>query len=230
MKKLSKRLKQAVSTLEKDKLYTLQEAVTILKGLPHPKFDETVEVACNLGIDPKQTDQAVRGSTLLPHGVGKKVTVCVFCKGEDTNKAKDAGADFVGNEDLIEKIKKGWLGFDRVAATPEMMREVAPLGKMLGPRGLMPSPKAGTVGPDIGKIVKELKAGKVQFKADKTGNLHTVAGKISFSEEAICENVATLIKTIMASRPAAVKGRFMKTLTLSTSMGPSLKLDTARIK
>ncbi len=230
MKKLNKRLKQSVSVIEKGKVYSVEDAVTILKKLPQPKFDQTVDLACNLNIDPKQTEQAVRGAIILPHGVGKKVTVCVFCKGEDAHKAKEAGADFIGDQELAEKIQKGWLGFDKVAATPEMMREIAALGKVLGPRGLMPSPKAGTVGPDIANIVKELKSGKVQFKSDKTGNVHSVAGKISFSETALSENIHTVLRAIINSRPSMVKGKFIKSLSISTTMGPSLKLDAARIK
>ncbi|MBL7085172.1 MAG: 50S ribosomal protein L1 [Candidatus Omnitrophica bacterium] len=230
MKKPSKRLKKCLEAIEKGKFYSLEEAVSILKGLPAPKFDQTVEIACNLNIDPKQSEQMVRGSTVLPHGIGKKVRVCVFCKGEDVNKAKEAGADFAGASDLIEKIKKGWLEFDKTASTPEMMKEVAQLGKILGPRGLMPSPKAGTVGPDIGRIVQDLNSGKIQFKADKTANIHVAAGKISFSVQDICENASSLVKAILAVRPSAVKGRLVKSLTITTTMGPAIKLDTARIK
>ncbi len=229
MKKVSKRLKKCLEVIEENKFYNLEEAVSILKGLPHPKFDETVEIACRLNIDPKQSEQIVRGTTILPHGIGKDVKVCVFCKGEDVAKAKDAGADFVGSDDLIGKIEKGWLEFDKAASTPEMMREVARLGKVLGPRGLMPSPKSGTVAPDIASVVKELKSGKVQFKADKTANIHTVAGKISFSLQDICENASALIKAILNSRPATVKGRYVKSISISTTMGPAIKLDMARI-
>jgi len=229
MRKASKRFKKCLQALEKDKYYSLEEAVAILKNLPHPKFDETVELACQLNIDPKQSEQTVRGTTALPHGIGKAVIVCVFCKGEDINKAKEMGADFAGSADLIEKIKKGWLEFDKACSTPEMMREVAQLGKVLGPRGMMPSPKVGTVGPDIAHIVKDLKSGKVQFKADKTANIHAVAGKVSFSAQDICENASTLIKAILAVRPAAVKGRYIKSASISTTMGPAVRLDAARI-
>jgi len=229
MRKASKRFKKCLQALEKDKYYSLKEAVAILKNLPHPKFDETVELACKLNIDPKQSEQIVRGTTALPHGIGKAVIVCVFCKGEDINKAKEMGADFAGSADLIEKIKKGWLEFDKAASTPEMMKEVAQLGKVLGPRGMMPSPKVGTVGPDIARIVKDLKSGKVQFKADKTANIHAVAGKVSFSAQDICENASTLIKAILSVRPAAVKGRYIKNASISTTMGPAVRLDVARI-
>jgi len=229
MKKPSKRLKAAFEKLEQDKSYNLQEAVSILKGLPRPKFDETVEIACKLNIDPKQSEVVVRGTTVLPHGIGKEVKVCVFCKGEDINKAKDAGADFAGSAEFIEKIKKGWLEFDKAASTPEMMKDVAQLGKVLGPRGLMPTPKTGTVGPDIARIVKELKAGKVQFKTDKTGNVHAPVGKISFSVQDICENASTLLKAVLAARPTQVKGRYMKNASITTTMGPAIKLDLGKI-
>lgn len=229
MRSLSKRFKKCLEAVERDKYYSLEEAVSILKNVPHPKFDETVEIACKLNIDPKHSEQMVRGTTILPHGTGKKVSVCVFCKGEDINKAKEAGADFVGSSDFIEKIKKGWLEFDKTASTPEMMKEVAQLGKILGPRGLMPSPKAGTVGPDITHIIKDLKSGKVQFKADKTANIHTVVGKISFSIQDICENTLALIKAIASSRPSTVKGRLIKNLTITTTMGPAINLDGSKL-
>lgn len=229
MKRLSKRLKSCLEKVEKDKLYNLEEAVSLLKGLPHAKFNETVEVACNLNIDPKQSDVTVRGTVILPHGIGKEVKICVFCKGEDVKKAKDAGADFVGSTDLIEKIKGGWLEFDQAASTPEMMKDVAQLGKVLGPRGLMPNPKAGTVGPDIERIVKDLKSGKVQFKADKTGNVHAAVGKVSFSVQDICDNASSLLTAILAARPPAVKGRFVQTVSISTTMGPAVKLDLGRL-
>ncbi|MBN3039293.1 MAG: 50S ribosomal protein L1 [Candidatus Omnitrophica bacterium] len=229
MKKLSKRLKKCLEAIEKDKDYELQEAITLLKNAPHPKFDETVEIVCTLNIDPKQSEQIVRGTTVLPHGIGKEVKVCVFCKGEDVVKAKNAGADFAGANELVEKIKKGWLEFDKTASTPEMMKEVAQLGKLLGPRGLMPSPKAGTVGPDIAAIVKELKAGKVQFKTDKTANLHAAIGKLSFPEKNIYENAQTLIKAVLHARPASIKGRYMKKISISSTMGPGIKLDLAKL-
>jgi large subunit ribosomal protein L1 len=229
MKKKGKRFKKCLEAVQKDKPYGLEEAVAILKGMSHPKFDESVEIACKLNIDPKQSEQLVRGTTVLPHGLGKKVSVCVFCKGEDVNKAKEAGADFVGSCELIDKIKGGWLEFDKAASTPEMMKEVAQLGKVLGPRGLMPTPKTGTVGPDIERIVRELKSGKVQFKTDKTGNIHTVAGKVSFPIQNVCANALSLIRAIIASRPTAVKGQFIKKMSISTTMSPALKLDSAKL-
>jgi len=229
MKSPSKRLKKCLQAVQKNKFYSLQEGVSILKNVSHPKFDETVEIACSLNIDSKGSEQMVRGTTVLPHGIGKEVKIAVFCKGEDVNKARAAGADFVGALELIEKVKGGWMEFDKAASTLEMMKEVAQLGRILGPRGLMPSPKAGTVGPDITQIVKELKTGKVQFKADKTGNIHTVAGKISFPEQNICENSMALIKAILVARPAAVKGRFIKGISITTTMGPAVKLDTSKL-
>lgn len=229
MGKQSKRFKKCLAAIDKNKSYGLEEAVTILKGLTHAKFDETVELVCKLNIDPKQSDQIVRGSTILPHGIGKSVKVCVFCKGADVHKAKEAGADFVGSVELIERVKNGWLDFDRAASTPEMMRDVAQLGRVLGPRGMMPSPKAGTVGPDIDKIVKDLKIGKVQLKTDKTSNLHTVVGKISFSEKSIAENANNLIRAILNLRPATVKGRFVKNISIATTMGPAVRLDLGKL-
>jgi large subunit ribosomal protein L1 len=229
MKKVSKRFKKCLEAVEKNKCYDLKEAISILKNMPHPKFDETVEIACKVNIDTTKADQITRGTTVLPHGIGRSVRVCVFCKGEDVNKAKEAGADFVGNTDLIEKIKKGWLEFDRACSSPEMMRDVAQLGKILGPRGMMPSPKVGTVGPDIERMVKDLKSGKVQFKTDKTANIHVIVGKISFSGEKIYENTSTLIKAILSARPSVVKGRYIKNLNISTTMGPALKIDIASL-
>ncbi|MBN2097635.1 MAG: 50S ribosomal protein L1 [Candidatus Omnitrophica bacterium] len=229
MSKFSKRIKKCLEAVDKNKLYSLEEAVAILKNVPQPKFDQTVEIACNLNIDPKQSEQTVRGSVILPHGIGKTVRVIVFCKGDDIDKAKSAGADFAGGSDLIEKIKKGWLEFDTSASTPEMMKDVAQLGKVLGPRGMMPAPKAGTVGPDIERIVKDLKGGKVQFKADKTANIHAIVGKISFSDEKICENTLNLFKAITQARPSVVKGRFVKNMTLTTTMGPGVRLDLGRL-
>lgn len=229
MRKPSKRFKKCLEKVEKNKNYSLKEAVDILKGFPVAKFDETVDLACSLNIDPKQSEQLVRGTTVLPHGTGKTVKVCAFCKGDDINKAKDAGADFVGSAELIEKVKKGWLEFDKACSSAEMMREVAQLGKVLGPRGMMPSPKAGTVGEDIGRIVKELKSGKVQFKTDKTANIHAAVAKVSFSAQNICENASSLLKAIISARPASVKGRYIKNASISTTMGPALKLDTARL-
>lgn len=229
MKRPSKKFKQCLKLIEKEKGYSLEEAVSLLKKFPPAKFDETVDIACKLNVDPKQSEQSIRGTLILPHGLGKTVKVCVFCKGEDADKAKAAGADFVGSSDLIGKIKSGWLQFDKTAATPEMMREVAQLGKTLGPRGLMPSPRSGTVGADIASIVKELKTGKIQFKADKGANIHTAVGKSSFPAQNICENISAIIKAILASRPAQVKGRLIRRINISTTMGPAISLDMGKL-
>lgn len=230
MGKPSKRFKKCLEAIKKDKSYSLEEAVAVLKDFPHPKFDESVDIACSLNVNLKESEGSIRGATVLPHGIGKTVKVCVFCKGEDINKAKEANADFVGSTDLIDKIKKGWLGFEKACATPEMMKEVAQLGRILGPRGLMPSPKAGTVGPDVAQIVKELKMGKVQFKADKTANVHATVGKVSFPAQNICENALSLIKAILAARPAHVKGRFVKNISISTTMSPAISLEMEKWK
>jgi large subunit ribosomal protein L1 len=227
--KRSKRFKQCLKLIETEKAYSLQEAVLLLKKFPPVKFNESVDLVCKLNVDPKQLEQSIRGALVLPHGLGKTVKVCAFCKGEDVGKAEAAGADFAGSNDLIAKIKSGWLQFDKTAATPEMMKEVAQLGKTLGPRGLMPSPKSGTVGADIAGIVKELKAGKVQFKADKSANIHTAVGKSSFSTQDICENISAIIKAIGLNRPAQVKGRFIRRMSISTTMGPAISLDMGKL-
>ena len=222
---MSKRMAQADNLVEPGKRYSLKEAVSLLKKTPTPKFDETVEVAIDLDVDPKQTDQMVRGNVLLPHGTGKKVKVLVFAKGEAERQAKEAGADYVGAEDLIQKIQGGWIGFDVIVATPDLMKEVGKLGKVLGPRGLMPSPKAGTVTPDVSKAVKEVRQGKVEFKLDKQGDIHLGIGKRSFSEEALVSNTQALLEAIWKAKPASAKGRYIRTVTISSSMGPGLKLD-----
>ncbi|MCK4519098.1 MAG: 50S ribosomal protein L1, partial [Candidatus Omnitrophica bacterium] len=207
------------------KLYSLNEAVSTLKKIPQAKFDETVELSFNLHIDPKQSDQLVRGTVILPHGTGKNVRVLVFCKGEDVKTAEAAEADFVGSDELIKKINGGWLDFDVVVATPEMMRDISKLGKVLGPRGLMPSPKAGTVTKDIEKAVKELKGGKIEFKNSKNGNIYLAIGKISFDEAALVDNAGCVIDIIKKSKPAVVKGAFIKGIFLATTMGCGLKIE-----
>jgi len=229
MARLTKRQKEIQKIADVEKVYSVQEAISILKKIPHPKFDETVELAFNLGIDPKQSDQTVRGTVMLPHGTGKKIKVVVLCKGEAANAAKEAGAEYVGGDDLVAKISSGWMDFDVVISSPDMMRDVGKLGKVLGPRGLMPNPKTGTVTNDLGRAVKEAKAGKIEFKLDKQGNINIGAGKISFEEKAICENIDTVIGSINKARPQAVKGRFIKKISLSTTMGPGLRLDLAKL-
>jgi len=224
MKKHSKRFQQGEKNVEKTKTYDLKEAVSILKNAPKTKFDETVELNIHLNLDPKKSDQAIRGTVVLPNGTGKKIRVIVFCKGEHEKQAKDAGADFVGAQELIEKVSKGFLDFDRAISTPEMMKDVSKLGRMLGPRGLMPSPKTGTVTDKVSDAIKEVKAGKIEFKADKQSGIHVGIGKVSFSEDQISENAKTLIDAIKAMRPASIKGVFFKSTSIATSMGPGVKI------
>ncbi len=224
-KTISKRYKEASKLVDKSKSYTLKEAIGILKAAPKTKFDQSLELAFSLGIDTKKSDHMVRGTVVLPHGTGKKIKVAVFCKGDAEKDAKDAGADFIGAQELIDKVSGGWMDFDSVVATPDMMRDLSKLGKVLGPRGLMPSPKTGTVTQDVAKAVKELKAGKVEFKADKQGGIHVAVGKISFSEDHLVENASLLIESLKSSRPASLKGDFIKTISISTSMGPGMRVS-----
>lgn len=226
--KTTKKTKEYEKMFDKDKTYSLEEAVSVIKKLPHAKFDETVEICFNLNADPKQSDQMVRGTVVLPHGTGKDVKILVICKGEGANDAKEAGADYVGGSDLITKISSGWIDFDVVISSPDMMREVGKLGRVLGPRGLMPNPKTGTVTKDLSRAVKEAKAGKIEFKMDKLGNINTAVGKISFEEKNICENADSVIKSVVKARPQGIKGRFIKNISLSSTMGPGLRLDISR--
>lgn len=229
MVNMTKRRKEIDKLIEVDKLYTLEEAVSVLKKAPRVKFDETVEVSLKLNADSKQADQMVRGTVNLPHGTGKNVKVLVLCKGEGVSGAKEAGADYVGEADLISKISSGWIDFDVVISAPDMMRDVAKLGRILGPRGLMPNPKTGTVTNDLAQAVKEAKAGKIEFKLDKQSNINVGAGKISFEEKAILENVNTVIHAIDKSRPQGVKGKFIKNISVSTTMGPGVRLDLVKL-
>ena len=212
------------------KRHSLREAIEMIVGLSKTKFDETVDAAIRLGVDPKHADQMVRGSVALPHGLGKAVRVLVFAKGEKEKEAMEAGADFTGSDDLIEKIKGGWLDFDRVVATPDMMGSVGKLGKVLGPRGLMPNPKVGTVTFDVGKVVKELKAGKVEFRVEKAGIVHSPFGKVSFGADKLYDNFMAVIETIIKLKPASSKGTYLKTISLSTTMGPGVKVDPLDIR
>lgn len=229
MSKRSKRIVDIYKNLEEGKVYSLEEAIELLKQQPKAKFDESVEVSLKLGVDPKKADQQVRGTVSLPHGTGKKISVLVLAKGEKLKEAQEAGADFSGNDDLVEKIKGGWTGFDAVLATPDMMREVGKLGKILGPRGLMPTPKAGTVTNDIGKAVQEIKAGKVEFRVDKNAVINNIVGKVSFDSEKIKDNANTLLSAIGRLKPASSKGQYMQNLVLSSTMGPGLKIDVQSI-
>jgi large subunit ribosomal protein L1 len=205
--------------------YELEAGLALLQEGGRAKFDESVDMAIRLGVNPKHADQMVRGTVALPHGVGKAVKILVFAKGEKEKEARDAGADFVGAEELVEKITAGWMEFDKTIATPDMMGTVGKLGKILGPRGLMPNPKVGTVTFDVGRAVKELKAGRVEFKVDKTGIVHTTVGRISFQADQLKDNVLALMDTIIRAKPASSKGTYLKSVAISTTMGPGIKLD-----
>jgi large subunit ribosomal protein L1 len=222
---MSRRFKEGIGKLEKDREYTLEEALDVLLGFPKAKFDETVELSFNLGIDTRKSDQAVRGTLTLPHGTGRSVRVVVIAQGDDAKAAEEAGADYVGYQELLEKISGGWLDFDVMVATPESMRDLGKLGRILGPRGLMPSPKAGTVTKDVSRAVGEVKAGKIEFKADKGANVHVPVGKASFDKVKLLENGQLVISTISKARPSAARGTFIKSITLSSTMGPGLRLN-----
>lgn len=226
---MSKRYEALLSKIEKGKIYDPNEAFKLIKELGTAKFDESVEVHIKLNIDPKQTDQTVRGSVLLPHGIGKTKRVLAFVRGDKIKEAEEAGADYIGDQETIEKILNGWFEFDAVVATPDMMPVISKLGKILGPRGLMPNAKAGTVTQDIGRVIKEIKMGKIEFKTDKLGNIHTVIGKVSFDEEKLKENFIALVDAILKARPPSVKGQFIKSIYITTTMGPSIKLDTLKV-
>jgi large subunit ribosomal protein L1 len=226
----NKRFNAAKTGVEEGKSYSLVDAVGLLKGAPSPKFDESIDLAMNLGVDPRHADQMVRGAIVLPHGIGKDTRVLVFAKGAKEGEAKAAGADFVGGEDLAKKITdEGWLDFERVIATPDMMSVVGRLGKVLGPRGLMPNPKLGTVTMDVGNAVRENKAGKVEYKVDKAGIIHAVVGKKSFDAQKIVDNAAALIEAIIRAKPASAKGIYLKKITISTTMGPGIRIDPATL-
>jgi large subunit ribosomal protein L1 len=229
MAKHSKRFRAAFGTVNREKLYTIADAVKLVKKNATAKFDETIEIAFNLGIDPKQSDQTVRGAVTLPGGTGKTVRVAVFAKDAKAAEAKAAGADLVGAQDLAEKVEKGEINFDRVIATPDMMAVVGKLGKVLGPRGLMPNPKLGTVTPNVTEAVKAAKGGQVQYKADKSGVVHAGIGKASFTEKAIEDNVRAIVAAINAARPQNLKGTYIKKVSVSSTMGPGLQIDLAEV-
>ncbi|TDI61090.1 MAG: 50S ribosomal protein L1 [Alphaproteobacteria bacterium] len=229
MKKTSKRMTAAKNGLDREKLYPLEEAVKLVKNGATAKFDETVEVAMRLGVDPRHADQMVRGVVSLPHGTGKTVRVAVFAKADKADEAKKAGADLVGAEDLAEKIQKGEINFDRCIATPDMMGVVGRLGKVLGPKGLMPNPKLGTVTMDVTKAVTDAKGGQVEFRAEKHGIIHAGVGKASFTEQQIKENVEAFLSAIVKAKPTGVKGKYLKGIAISSTMGPGVKIDTAGI-
>lgn len=227
--KIGKNYKAAIAKVDRTKKYSADEAIGIALGAKYAKFDETVDVSFNLGVDPKYADQMLRGAIVLPHGTGKKTKLLVFAKGEKASEAEKAGADYVGAEDLVEKIAGGWLDFDAVIATPDMMKVISKLGKILGTKGLMPNPKVGTVTLDIARAVKEHKAGRVEYRTEKTGIVHTVIGKTSFGKEKLFENFKTVLSEINRIKPASAKGVYIKAITLSTTMGPGVKLDTTTV-
>lgn len=229
MGKRSKRMQEIDKLVDPNKSYKLEEAVELLKKCPPTKFDQSLNVALKIGIDPKKSDQQVRGTVSLPHGTGQKVVLVVIAKGDKAKEALDAGADYAGADDLLEKIKGGWTDFSALIATPDMMRELGKLGKVLGPRGLMPTPKAGTVTTDVAKAVKEVKAGKIEFKADKTGNVNNAVGKISFQAANLVENLNALLNAVSKVKPASAKGVFLRSMYLSTTMGPGLKIDLQQL-
>lgn len=225
---MGKKYDDALKLIEADKLYVPKEAVALVKKTSVTKFDSTVELAVRLGVDPKYPDQQVRGAMVLPNGTGKTKKVLVFAKGPKVKEAEDAGADYVGGDELATKIKGGWMDFDVCVATPDMMGVVGKLGKVLGPRGLMPNPKVGTVTMDVTKAVNEIKSGKVEYRCDKSGNVQVVIGKVSFAEDKLLENYLALMDTLIKVKPSGVKGTYIKSITLSTTMGPGVKIDTLK--
>jgi large subunit ribosomal protein L1 len=230
MSERGKRYLQSREKIDRTTRYDLDDGLKLLKETGGAKFDESVDMAVRLGVNPKHADQMVRGTVVLPHGVGKAIRILVFAKGEKEKEAQEAGADFVGAEDLLEKITGGWTDFDKAIATPDLMGAVGKLGKILGPRGLMPNPKVGTVTFDVGKAVKELKAGRVEFKVDKSGIIHTTVGKVSFDAEKLKENVLALMDVIVRAKPASSKGTYLKSIAISTTMGPGVKLDPSALR
>jgi large subunit ribosomal protein L1 len=228
--KRSKAYRAAEQQIEAQKLYSPVQAVQLAKSTSKTKFDPTVEVALRLGVDPRKADQMVRGTVNLPHGTGKTARVLVFATGDRAEEARAAGADFVGSDDLIERIQGGWLDFDAVVATPDLMGKVGRLGRVLGPRGLMPNPKTGTVTPDVGKAVSDIKGGKIEFRVDRHGNLHFIIGKASFDDKSLVENYAAALEEIVRLKPAAAKGRYLRKINFTTTMGPGILVDPARTR
>ena len=229
MKKHGKKFAAASKQIAVDRVYTIEEAIPLVQKVKFAKFDETVDMSLRLGVDPKHADQMVRGAVVLPHGIGKTVRVAVFAKGDKDREAREAGADTVGAEDLVERVQGGWMDFDTAIATPDLMGQVGRLGKVLGPRGLMPNPKLGTVTFDVSRAVREAKAGKIEFRVDKAGNVHTPVGKRSFSEEHLRDNAMALIEAIVRAKPAAAKGTYLRSLTVSSTMSPGVPLDAQAI-
>ena len=223
---MGKKFKASLAKVSKPE-YSLEEASALVKEAAFAKFDESVEIALSLGVDPKRADQMVRGTTVLPHGTGKKIRILVIAKGEKEQEAREAGADFAGSDDLLQKIQGGWLDFDSMIATPDMMGAVGKLGKVLGPRGLMPNPKTGTVTFEVGKAVQEIRKGRVEYKVDKAGNVHVPVGKVSFESQQLTENVRTVFDSVLKAKPSSSKGKYVKSATLSSTMGPGIRVDAA---
>jgi len=230
MNMIGKKHKEALTKVDRSLRYSFGDAIALVKNSHHSKFDETVELAINLGVDPRHADQMVRGAVVLPNGTGKTVRVAVFAKGEKAKEAEEAGADVVGGDDLAERVQGGWMEFDKVVATPDMMAVVGKLGRVLGPRGLMPNPKVGTVTMDVKKAVMEAKAGKIEFRVEKAGIVHVPLGKISFENQALLENLTTIIETVVKAKPSAAKGNYLQKATLSSTMGPGIPLELQEYK
>jgi large subunit ribosomal protein L1 len=226
----SKRTREIEKIVGAPKAYTINDAIAMLKKCPPVKFDQSIDISVHVGVDPRRNDQQVRGTVSLPNGTGKKTSILVFAKGDKVKEALDAGADYAGNDELFEKVQGGWTNFDAVIATPDLMRDVGKLGKVLGPRGLMPTPKAGTVTTDIAKAIKELKGGKIEFKLDRHSVINNGIGKISFDDAKIAENVRTFISAILRAKPASAKGNYLKSVTLSATMSPGLKIDSRELE
>ena len=229
MRKRSKNYQEVSKKVKTDKLYPVDEALSLAKDSSFAKFDESVDLAFRLGVDPRHADQMIRGAIALPEGTGKKVRVCVITSGDKIKSAEDAGADFVGGDDIVQKIQGGWLDFDRVIASPDMMGKLGRIGRVLGPRGLMPNPKLGTVTADVAKAVKEQKAGKVEYRTDKNGIVHVLIGKKSFELNRLKENFKSIVSAILKAKPASSKGTYLKSLVVSTTMGPGVKIDTNEV-
>jgi len=227
---MGKSYRKVFEKVDRNQRYQLEDSLKLVKETARAKFDETVDMAIRLGVDPRQADQNIRGTVALPHGMGKTVRVLAFAKGEKEREAQEAGADFIGSDELIKKISEGWLDFDKAVATPDMMAAVGRIGKILGPRGLMPNPKTGTVSLDIGKAVREIKAGKLEFRVDKAGIVHIPVGRASFSAEHLIDNARMVLLTILRAKPASAKGNYVKGVTIATTMGPGIKIDLAQIR
>lgn len=228
MAKRGKRYQEVAKLVDSSKVYEISEAVELLKEVANAKFDETVEIAFRLGINTKKSDEQIRGALVLPHGTGKTQTVLVFAKGEKAQEAEEAGADYVGASELVEKVNEGWLDFDVVVATPDMMAEVGKLGRILGPKGLMPNPRTGTVTFEVEKAVKDIKAGQVEYRTDNSGNLHVPAGKVSFEANELIENLEAIIQAVVAARPATTRGTYIRNATITSTMGPGIKIDVSQ--